>query len=49
MATGALYFIIAIGMAGSPAILGSAMNVKYVDTLKNSLPAELSQVADFVP
>jgi MFS family permease len=46
VATGALFFSIAMGMAISPAILGSAMNIQYNSTLKASLPASLTQVAD---
>jgi MFS family permease len=46
VATGALYFIVMLGQAISPAIMGSAMNMKYNDTLKASLPAEVSQLAD---
>jgi MFS family permease len=43
---GALYFSVMIGQALSPAILGSAMNMKYNSTLKASLPAELAQLTD---
>jgi MFS family permease len=43
---GALYFSVMLGQAISPAILGSAMNMRYNSILKTSLPAELSQSAD---
>ena len=43
---GALYFSVMIGQSLAPAILGSAMNMKYTSTLKASLPAEVSQLAD---
>lgn len=46
VATGALYFSVLMGQALAPAILGSAMNMKYNSVLKASLPAELSQSAD---
>jgi hypothetical protein len=35
-----------IGQAIAPAILGSAMNMKYNSALQESLPAEVSQLAD---
>jgi MFS family permease len=46
VATGALFFSVMLGQAVAPAILGSAMNMKYNSMLKISLPAELSPVAD---
>jgi MFS family permease len=46
VAMGALFFSIALGMAVAPAIQGSAMNIKYNNTLKASLPAAMAQVAD---
>lgn len=46
IATGALFFSIAMGMAIAPAILGSAMNTRYNSALQATLPSELSQVAD---
>jgi MFS family permease len=46
VATAALYFSVMIGQAVAPAILGSAMNMKYNSTLKGSLPSEVSQSAD---
>jgi MFS family permease len=46
VATGALFFSVMIGQAIAPAILGSAMNMKYNSALQESLPAEVSQLAD---
>jgi MFS family permease len=46
VAMGALFFSVLMGQALAPAILGSAMNMKYNSILKASLPAELSQLAD---
>jgi MFS family permease len=46
VATGALFFSVMIGQAIAPAILGSAMNMKYNSTLKAALPAEVSQLSD---
>jgi MFS family permease len=46
VAMGALYFSVMIGNALAPAILGSAMNMKYNSTLAASLPAEVSRMAD---
>jgi hypothetical protein len=46
VATAALYFSVMIGQAIAPAILGSAMNIKYNSTLKASLPPEISRSAD---
>jgi MFS family permease len=46
VAMGALYFSVMIGQALAPAILGSAMSMKYNSTLKASLPAEVSHMAD---
>jgi hypothetical protein len=43
---GALYFSVMIGQALAPAILGSAMNMKYASTLQATLPAELSKLTD---
>jgi MFS family permease len=45
-AMGAVFFSITMGMAISPAILGSAMNGAYERTLAALLPNELKQVAD---
>ena len=46
VAMGALFFSVMIGQALAPAILGSAMNMKYNATLKVSLPPEISRLAD---
>ena len=45
-AMGAIFFSITMGMAVSPAILGTAMNISYAKTLETSLPAGLNQFAD---
>jgi MFS family permease len=42
----AIFFVVAIGNAITPAILGSVMNTNYTRTLNGSLPAELSRIAD---
>ena len=46
VATAALYFSVMLGQAIAPAILGSAMNIKYNSTLKESLPAQVYNSAD---
>jgi MFS family permease len=46
VAMGALYFSVMLGQAIAPAIMGSAMNMKYNSTLKVSLPAEVSRLSD---
>ncbi len=46
VATGALFFSVMMGQAMAPAVLGSAMNMKYNSTLKASLPAAVSRLAD---
>jgi MFS family permease len=46
VAMGALFFSVMMGQAIAPAILGSAMNMKYNSTLKASLPAEVSRLRD---
>ena len=46
VAMGALYFSVMIGQALAPAILGSAMTMKYNSTLRASLPADVSRLAD---
>jgi MFS family permease len=45
-AMGAIFFSITMGMAISPAILGTAMNMSYARTLESTLPAGLQQFAD---
>jgi len=46
VAMGATFFVLMMGVAISPALLGSAMNVTYAKTLKASLPEGLSRIAD---
>jgi MFS family permease len=46
VAMGAIFFSITMGMAISPAVLGSVMNVSYAKTLATTLPSELNQFAD---
>ncbi|MBN1833504.1 MAG: MFS transporter [Deltaproteobacteria bacterium] len=46
VAMGAIFFFLMIGTAISPAILGSTMNVSYQKALSQSLPGELSDIAD---
>jgi MFS family permease len=43
---GAMFFFVFMGNAIAPAILGSALNLRYSETLQKSLPAQLNQVAD---
>jgi MFS family permease len=43
---GAIFFCISMGMAVSPAILGSVMNISYAKSLEATLPKELRQFAD---
>lgn len=45
-AMGAIFFVILMGVAIAPALLGSAMNASYTKTLNHSLPQELRRVAD---
>jgi len=45
-AVGAVFAFVFMGGAIAPAILGSAMNETYVNTLRKSLPEELNRVAD---
>jgi MFS family permease len=46
VAVGAMFSFVFLGNAIAPAILGSAMNKKYAETLQGSLPSELKEVAD---
>jgi MFS family permease len=46
VAMGAIFFCLMMGVAISPAILGSAMRATYVSTIKSSLPSELKRIAD---
>ena len=43
---GALFFSILMGVSIAPALLGSAMNVSYENTLNRSLPQQLHEIAD---
>ena len=43
---GAIFFCLMMGVAISPAILGSAMNATYSSALEASLPSELKSIAD---
>jgi MFS family permease len=45
-AMGAIFFSVMLGMAISPAVLGSVMNASYARELDASLPARLHQFAD---
>jgi len=46
VAMGAIFFIISMGMAVSPAILGAAMNATYIAKLSVTLPEGLEEVTD---
>ena len=46
IAIAAIFFIVLIGNAIAPAVLGSVMNSIYEKKLRYSLPAELSQLMD---
>jgi MFS family permease len=46
VAMGAIFFSITMGMAISPAVIGSVMNVSYTKTLESTLPGELHQFLD---
>jgi MFS family permease len=46
VAVGAIFAFVFMGGAIAPAILGSAMNQTYSETLENSLPAELNRIVD---
>jgi hypothetical protein len=45
-ATGGMYFFVMLGRATAPAMLGSAMNVRYSLSLQGRLPAELAANVD---
>jgi MFS family permease len=45
-ATGALFFSVMIGQAVAPAVHGSAMNTKYNNTLRITLPEEVARLSD---
>jgi MFS family permease len=46
VATGMLYFSVMLGQAIAPAVLNSAMNMKYTSTLESHLPAEVKAISD---
>jgi len=46
VAMGAIFFVILMGVAIAPALLGSAMNASYEKTLGRSLPQGLHRLAD---
>nr|AGS52832.1 drug resistance transporter, EmrB/QacA subfamily [uncultured bacterium contig00009] len=46
VATGALYFSVMLGQAIAPAVLGSAMNMKYTSALAANLPSEVESISD---
>jgi MFS family permease len=46
VAVAAMFFVVFLSMAVSPAVMGSAMNATYSSKLQASLPPELSQVAN---
>jgi MFS family permease len=46
VAVAAMFFVVFLSMAVSPAVMGSAMNASYSRKLNASLPPELSGVAD---
>ena len=46
VATGALYFSVMLGQAIAPAVLGSAMNMKYTSALSASLPPEVKAMSN---
>jgi len=46
VAMGAIFFVIAMGVAIAPAILGSAMNAAYSSKLSATLPRELKEIAN---
>ncbi len=46
VAVAAIFFVVALGNAITPAILGSAMNSTYEKKLQDFLPAELGQLTD---
>lgn len=46
VAVAAMFFVVFLSMAVSPAVMGSAMNASYSKKLHASLPPELNQIAD---
>jgi MFS family permease len=45
VATGMLYFSVMLGQAIAPAVLGSAMNMKYTTVLESNLPQEVKAIS----
>jgi len=43
---GTLFFNLSLSMTIAPAVLGSVMNIQYADSLRNSLPSAVHQLAD---
>jgi len=46
VAVAAMFFVVFLSQAVSPAVLGSAMNASYSKKLQASLPSELNRIAD---
>ncbi len=46
VAVAAMFFVVFLSQAVSPAVLGSAMNASYSKKLQASLPSELSRITD---
>jgi MFS family permease len=46
VAVAAMFFVVFLSQAVSPAVMGSAMNASYSKKLQASLPSELSRIAD---
>jgi len=46
VAVAAMFFVVFLSQAVSPAVLGSAMNASYSKKLQASLPTELNRIAD---
>ncbi|MDR0311449.1 MAG: MFS transporter [Acidobacteriota bacterium] len=46
VATGMLYFSVMLGQAIAPAVLNSAMNMKYISTLSANLPPEVETMSN---
>jgi MFS family permease len=46
IAMGALFFNLSLSMTIAPAVLGSVMNIRYADSLRDSLPKAVHRLAD---
>jgi MFS family permease len=46
VAVAAMFFVVFLSQAVSPAVMGSAMNASYAKKLQASLPSELNRIAD---